>query len=461
MLRDFGTRRAHDKWVAQNWGWRLFTKNTGLCKMATSRIESDTCPVLETQVAVVNLQLSRKVEWELLLQSPVNGGRNSDGPKVEYAAFFPSDWGCTTSLYAKTSLGGGVPHVTHLVTILSPQWQRGCHMRQFAGNTMEIWTESMEIGTESMEISRGLIGRSSETAREGAIRTISTPDGRSTKERWNMMKLTAEWIRGFVDGDGCFTINRCQFPTLTHSFLVSQDHKSVDVLYALKKEFGCGTVCKAGGTMYNYTISKGVHIRDICIPFFIQNPLQTKKREVFHRWALSFQNYMIAHHQDSGVNVTAIDWQYKLSAGWFRGFVDAHGCFYARIVEGYVKPCFILGARRDEKELIQECQRLIQCGTIHTRKNGGFETLQVSRLEDLERKLVPFFSTRGSAVLLRTRKRIAFQKFRKILRLMTEKKHLSSPGAEKVKRYVYQLSLENRPHQEKDLIAQDIVQTPG
>ena len=34
--------------VAQNREWRLFTKNTGLCKVVTLSIGSDACPVLET-----------------------------------------------------------------------------------------------------------------------------------------------------------------------------------------------------------------------------------------------------------------------------------------------------------------------------------------------------------------------------------------------------------------------------
>jgi hypothetical protein len=32
---------------AQSWGWRLFTKNTGLCEVARRRIGSDACPVPE------------------------------------------------------------------------------------------------------------------------------------------------------------------------------------------------------------------------------------------------------------------------------------------------------------------------------------------------------------------------------------------------------------------------------
>ena len=33
--------------VAVKWPKRLFTKNTGLCKVAKRRIGSDACPVLE------------------------------------------------------------------------------------------------------------------------------------------------------------------------------------------------------------------------------------------------------------------------------------------------------------------------------------------------------------------------------------------------------------------------------
>lgn len=278
------------------------------------------------------------------------------------------------------------------------------------------------------------------------------------------MKLTPEWITGFADGDGCFSISKrksnSQVAPLVYQFVVIQDQKSVDVLYALKKEFGCGRVYSAGGTMYNYVIARAEHVRDICIPFFIQHPLQTKKKHAFYSWALSFRDYMIAHQKDPGAPIPPVSGEYRLSAGWFRGFVDAEGCFYASIVGGYIKPRFILGANFEDKELIHECQRLIKCGTLHTCQKDNFETLQVSRVADLEEKLVPFFETRGSAVLLRTRKRLAFQKFRKILRIMMEKRHLSPTGADLVKKYVGDLSLENKFQKEKsNLIAQDIVQT--
>jgi hypothetical protein len=57
---------------AQKRGWRLFTKNTGLCEAARRRIGSDACPVLEGQ----------REGCKLRTEAPVNGGRNYNGPKV-------------------------------------------------------------------------------------------------------------------------------------------------------------------------------------------------------------------------------------------------------------------------------------------------------------------------------------------------------------------------------------------
>ena len=39
--------RVELRGVAEKRGWRLFTKNTGLCELARGRIGSDACPVLE------------------------------------------------------------------------------------------------------------------------------------------------------------------------------------------------------------------------------------------------------------------------------------------------------------------------------------------------------------------------------------------------------------------------------
>ena len=57
---------------AQTRGWRLFSKNTGLCELGRGRIGSDACPVPEGQ----------KEGCKPRIEAPVNGGRNYNGPKV-------------------------------------------------------------------------------------------------------------------------------------------------------------------------------------------------------------------------------------------------------------------------------------------------------------------------------------------------------------------------------------------
>ena len=54
---------------------RLFIKNTALCKHESGRIGCDACPVPEGQ-------LMGLANAKLLIEAPVNGGRNYNGPKV-------------------------------------------------------------------------------------------------------------------------------------------------------------------------------------------------------------------------------------------------------------------------------------------------------------------------------------------------------------------------------------------
>jgi hypothetical protein len=62
--------------------------------------------------------------------------------------------------------------------------------------------------------------------------------------------LTAEWVVGFVDGEGCFSVpifrnGTCRLGwQVQPEFAVVQGERSVDVLHALKLFFGCGSVTR-------------------------------------------------------------------------------------------------------------------------------------------------------------------------------------------------------------------------
>lgn len=91
------------------------------------------------------------------------------------------------------------------------------------------------------------------------------------------MELTDDWIIGFVDGDGCFKIVKTSSNEKRYCFVVSQDKRSVDVLYALKQKFGCGSVNKAGGNMREYRVTKKEELAKVILPFFERHPLKTEK----------------------------------------------------------------------------------------------------------------------------------------------------------------------------------------
>lgn len=246
------------------------------------------------------------------------------------------------------------------------------------------------------------------------------------------MLLTKDWITGFVDGDGCFSIQMQKGKYLRHRFVVSQDARSVDVLYALKKEFKCGSVHTAGGNMMEFVIEKRAHLRDHVIPHFYKYPLQTKKRKDFHSFVSSLWKYMIEKGEEPGAPLMPLDYGYKLSEGWFRGFVDAEGSFVCALVENRPIPQFLLGLLEVERPLLEECKRWLKCGTCRSTSKGAF-FFQIADTQQMEQILFPLFETRGSAVLLRTMKRISFQKFRKIVRIIKEKKHVTPEGLEKIK----------------------------
>ena len=93
------------------------------------------------------------------------------------------------------------------------------------------------------------------------------------------MKLEAQWIVGFVDGEGCFhiSINRNDTMTLGYQvlpeFTVVQHEKDVKVLHALKAYFRCGVVRvnrkDKTSTRMAYRVRNVKHLLDIISPFFL------------------------------------------------------------------------------------------------------------------------------------------------------------------------------------------------
>ena len=104
------------------------------------------------------------------------------------------------------------------------------------------------------------------------------------------MKLHAEWITGFVDGEGYFYVGINANVEMTvgfqvlPEFTVVQHERDVQVLHALKAYFGCGVVRVNHGDRMGYRVRNADHLREIIAPFFMKYPLKTTKNVDFRKF---------------------------------------------------------------------------------------------------------------------------------------------------------------------------------
>ena len=97
------------------------------------------------------------------------------------------------------------------------------------------------------------------------------------------MKLDAQWITGFVDGEGCFHVGINLHKEMTAGFqvlpefTVVQHKRDVQILQALKAHFGCGVVRVNHGDRMAYRVRGQQHLLEHIVPFFVKHPLKTKK----------------------------------------------------------------------------------------------------------------------------------------------------------------------------------------
>ena len=104
------------------------------------------------------------------------------------------------------------------------------------------------------------------------------------------MKLDAQWITGFVDGEGCFYvgINTHREMTAGHQvlpeFTVVQHERDVKLLHALKDFFKCGVVRVNHGDRMAYRVRGKDHLLQHIVPFFVRHPLKTSKRLDFEKF---------------------------------------------------------------------------------------------------------------------------------------------------------------------------------
>ena len=107
-------------------------------------------------------------------------------------------------------------------------------------------------------------------------------------------RLDPQWIAGFVDGEGCFSISIIKNVTtkmgyqVFPEFVITQGAKSLSVLEDVKTSFGCGSIYENRRhdnhkeSLYRYCVRSIDDILDKIIPFFQTYQLQTAKQYDFN-----------------------------------------------------------------------------------------------------------------------------------------------------------------------------------
>ena len=132
----------------------------------------------------------------------------------------------------------------------------------------------------------------------------------------------------------------------------------------------------------------------------------------------------------------------KLEPQWIVGFVDGEGCFHVSInphkemTIGYqVLPEFTVVQHKRDVQVLYALKEYFGCGVVRT-NHGDRMAYRVRGIEHLLQIIIPFFMKHS----LKTKKNVEFKKFRQVLLLIEEEKHLTSDGIEEIRQIINQMN---------------------
>ena len=122
----------------------------------------------------------------------------------------------------------------------------------------------------------------------GYMSSNNLSSGENQQER-----LNPNWLVGFTDGEGCFSISIFRNKTLKSGFqifpefVLTQGAKSLETLERIKDFFGCGRIYENKRydnhreSLYRYCVRNKTDLNERICPFFNEYTLQTAKRNDF------------------------------------------------------------------------------------------------------------------------------------------------------------------------------------
>ena len=136
----------------------------------------------------------------------------------------------------------------------------------------------------------------------------------------------------------------------------------------------------------------------------------------------------------------------ELDQNWVVGFVDGEGCFHVSLNRhdemsaGYqVLPEFVVVQHERDRQILVALKRFFKAGVVRSNHDDR-SCLRIRKFEALK-QVCDFFSRHP----LKTKKNVDFHKFRRILHLMSQKRHLERDGLIEIIDIVLTMNSGNRP----------------
>ena len=117
------------------------------------------------------------------------------------------------------------------------------------------------------------------------------PTGADDQQGRSRGSLTPDYVSGFIDGEGCFSVSIHPHPTVRYGtrwliapcFQAYQHRYNVEILESLRDFFGCGRITAKGpkSDVLTYSVYRRRDLMSAIIPFFEQYPLLSRKHEDF------------------------------------------------------------------------------------------------------------------------------------------------------------------------------------
>lgn len=167
----------------------------------------------------------------------------------------------------------------------------------------------------------------------------------SVLHKKNFKLSDLEWLVGFTEGDGSFIVSKNR-----NFFMITQ--KSCKVLHKVKQLLGFGSVTKAGPYFRYIVANNSDTFRLICL--FNGNLLLNKTNTRFQAWLNNYNqlnNTMISYIPFG----SSLKESLFINSGWFSGFIDSEGCFYALVRKDRLLSLrlSLFVDQKDEKDILE------------------------------------------------------------------------------------------------------------